>query len=339
MNNTWDPDGVGVANGNFFGFPYSTKESQLVLMQVPWDVTTSYGSGTSEGPKAIVDASTQLDFFRFDFPNAWENKIGSLPVDPWIRDTSNINRAKAKSIIDRLEQGETPDNSLIQEVNKACSLLIERVEEQANHWLDQGKIVGLVGGDHSTPLGLFKAIDSHHNEWGILQIDAHMDLREAYEGFTHSHASIMFNTLQETSVNKIVQVGIRDLCQAEFDLAKSTDRLVVFDDIKIKKNLLSGGNWKAWAEKIVLSLPKNVYISFDIDGLQPELCPNTGTPVPGGLSFEMILVLLEEIRVQKKKIIGFDLVEVCPGESGDWDANVGARILYELCQNTLHCHG
>jgi len=338
MSKDWDPDGVGISNGNYFGFPYSNSESKLVLMSIPWDVTTSYGSGTALGPKAIVDASTQLDFFHERFPKAWENKIGTLPTDPWIRDTSNINRVKATSIIESLEKGEEPNKALQVEVNDACQQLLEKVEEQANHWINQGKLIGLVGGDHSVPLGLMKALDAQHDEWGILQIDAHKDLRQAYEGFTYSHASIMYNALQETSVNKIVQVGVRDWCQSEADLAEESDRLKVFSDKRIKTSLLSGQNWKNWCGDIVKCLPQKVYISFDIDGLSPELCPNTGTPVPGGLSFEMVQMLLDEIHDQQKTIIGFDLVEVTPGENNDWDANVGARILYELCQYTLNQH-
>jgi agmatinase len=193
-----------------------------------------------------------------------------------------------------------------------------------------GKLVILVGGDHSTPLGYYQALDDEKKGFGILHLDAHADLRPAYEDFEFSHASIMYNALKLSSVEKIVQVGIRDYCNQEAELISNANgRVVLFSDHAIKTDLFSGKNWMQTCEQIIKSLPKRVYISIDIDHFDPALCPNTGTPVPGGNSFEMTALLLGMLGKSGKIIIGADLVEVAPGDN-EWDANVGSRLLYKL---------
>jgi agmatinase len=192
-------------------------------------------------------------------------------------------------------------------------------------------MVGLLGGDHSTPLGFLRALSEQHNRFGILQIDAHADLRKAYEGFTYSHASIMYNALKLPAVGRLVQVGIRDICEEEVNVInRSMGRVVTFFDEDLKDKKISGTPWSALCDTIIQHLPQQVYISFDIDGLDPKLCPNTGTPVAGGLEFQEAVFLIKKVVDAGKTIIGFDLSEVAAGPS-DWDANVGARLLFQLC--------
>ena len=219
-------------------------------------------------------------------------------------------------------------------VNSGSEEMNQKVYEQTTEWLNRGKLVGLVGGDHSTPLGFIKALGERYEEFGVLHIDAHADLREAYEGFTYSHASIMYNVLNEVeSVKKIVQVGVRDYCDDEVALvAGSEGRVVQFDDWRLAAERFEGTTWAEQCRKIVELLPEKVYVSFDIDGLSAELCPGTGTPVAGGLSFHQAVYLLDSVLRSGRRIIGFDLVEVAPkGNDDEWDANVGARMLYKLC--------
>jgi agmatinase len=141
----------------------------------------------------------------------------------------------------------------------------------------------------------------------------------------------MFNTLKILQVKKIVQVGIRDWCEEEqYIIQFSNGRIKTFFDFQLKEQLFRSKGWASICSDIVQELPKHVYISFDIDGLDPKLCPNTGTPVPGGLEFEQVIFLLEMLARSGKKIIGFDLSEVSPGKD-QWDGNVGARILYRIC--------
>ncbi len=331
---TFDPNAITIPNGNFFGFPYSIEAANIVLLPVPWDVTTSYGEGASAGPQSILDASCQLDWFDFDVPHAWEIGHGSLPIDAKIFDLNQHHRQTAKKIITLLEAGTPPDDTELQQnlaqVNHASATLNQWVYQQTASLLDQGKLLGVVGGDHSVPLGFLRALAERHPSFGILQIDAHADLRQAYEGFIYSHASIMYNALQLDAVSHLVQVGIRDVCAAEMTLAEHDPRITQFDDCQLKANAYEGMTWAAQTEAILACLPDQVYISFDIDGLDPTLCPHTGTPVPGGLDFNQALYLLQRVLKAGKTIIGFDLCEVAPGAIGDWDANVGARLLYKL---------
>ena len=339
MNSTkFDFSAVGVSNGNFFGFPYTIAESSIVLLPVSWDVTTSYGGGAAKGPKAIMDASVQLDFYDFDVPNAPYIGVGTVPLNKNWKRLSKHYRAKAALIIDYLETGKVLTDDLLSlqnEINEASNTLNKEVYEQTKQLLAQNKLVGLVGGDHSTPFGHIKAIAEKHDSIGILQIDAHADLRKAYEGFQHSHASILYNVMQLPTISKLVQVGIRDICEDEIELAQSDNRIIMFDDYTLKQNEFNGVSWQLQCETIINTLPEKVYISFDIDGLSPDLCPNTGTPVAGGLSFHQAVYLIKVLAKSGKTIVGFDLNEVSPGKDDEWDANVGARMLYKLC-NLMH---
>jgi agmatinase len=141
----------------------------------------------------------------------------------------------------------------------------------------------------------------------------------------------MYNASRIKNIEKIVQVGIRDFSEGENNITRESEgRILMYTEHEIKRSLLEGMNWRELAENIISHLPDNVYISYDIDGLQPWLCPNTGTPVPGGFQLEETTYLLEKLVESGRKIIGFDLCEVSPGED-EWDANVGARVLYKLC--------
>jgi agmatinase len=141
----------------------------------------------------------------------------------------------------------------------------------------------------------------------------------------------MYNALSLPQVSKIVSVGIRDFSEGEVAVVKSeAGRVLINTDTDLKRQTFEGITWAEQCDAIIASLPQKVTISFDIDGLYPWYCPNTGTPVPGGLSFEQAAYLLSKLGDSGKEIIGFDLVEVAPGET-DWDGNVGARMLYHMC--------
>ncbi len=335
----YNPSDVGCNNGNYFGMPFTTEESALVLVSVPWGVTASYGGGQSYAPDAIIGASVQLDFYDPVSPDEWKKGIATVPIDYSLQDMDSLLRSDAKKVIKYLEEGGTLfEREMVPtrraRVNSGSAEMNCKVYEQTSAWLDRDKLVGLVGGDHSTPLGFIKALGERHNDMGILHIDAHADLREAYEGFRYSHASIMYNVLHEVeSVSKIVQVGIRDYCDDEVELVRNSNgRVVQFDDWMLAAARFESTSWAEQCRRIVEELPEEVYVSFDIDGLSAELCPGTGTPVAGGLSFHQAVYLLDSVVRSGRKIVGFDLVEVAPrGEDDEWDANVGARILYKLC--------
>ncbi len=333
----FDPNGVGIANGNIFGFPVNESEADIVIIPVPWDATASYGKGTSDGPQAILDASTQLDFYHPKLDKAFQTKVFMTPISNEWKSINNELCIRSIDYIHFLENGGviTKDSEFIDTVNtvnEAQIALKEQLKERCLGLINQGKLVGVLGGEHSTPLGLIQAIDTLNKPFGILQIDAHADLRDAYEGFEQSHASIMFNCLKSChNLIRLVQVGIRDIAEFEVNLIEEQNsRVKTFFDWDLKEQQFNGESWSMQVERIIESLPEHVYISFDIDGLSPELCPNTGTPVAGGMKLEEINYLLFELSHSGKKIIGFDLNEVAPGSDNDWDANVGARALWNL---------
>ena len=197
----------------------------------------------------------------------------------------------------------------LRRVNEGAERLEAEVYADACRWLDAGKTVGVVGGEHSVPLGLIRAVAERHPGLGILHVDAHADLREAYEGFVRSHASIMFNALREApSLASLVQVGVRDFCDEEARLAADDPRVTMFDGPGLSASKFAGESWHSLCERIVARLPQQVYVSFDIDGLTPQYCPHTGTPVPGGLTFDEAVYLLSRVAASGRRISRVRLV-------------------------------
>ena len=333
----FDPNTVGNPNNNIFGLPFQEEEARLVILPVPWEVTVSYNAGTARAPEHIFKASLQVDLFDPEIKDAWKQGYFMRPVDKKILMKCDYLRKEAELYINYIAEGENVlDNKFmcktLKEVNAGSIYLNDWVYQQTKELLDTGKLVALLGGDHSTPLGFFKAIAGKHGDFGILQIDAHCDLRKAYENFNYSHASIMYNALEEiTELKKLVQVGIRDFCEEEWDyIQNSGNRIATYFDKDIKARLFEGETWKILVDEMIAQLPQKVYISFDIDGLDPKLCPNTGTPVQGGFESEQIFYLFKKLMESGRHLIGFDLNEV--GVSHDeWDENVGARCLFKMC--------
>ena len=333
----FDADGPGLP-GSLFGLPFTPQTGSLVVVPVPWEVTVSYHTGAVHGPSAILKASSQVDLFVRDIPDAWRFGISMLPVPELLVDESNKLRTLSAEHIRKLDQHQNvpATDPLLIKINESCETLNVYVKSVTQQLIKAGKMVALIGGDHSAPLGFLRTLSEHYERFGILQIDAHADLRKAYQGFTYSHASIMYNALKLGSVKKLVQVGIRDYCEEEMiKIHRSKGRIMTFFDDEIKSAMYVGKTWDAISDEIVEALPDHVYISFDIDGLDPKLCPNTGTPVPGGLEFQQASYLIKKLVAAGKKIIGFDLSEVAGCSGSDWDANVGARMLFQLCNSMI----
>jgi agmatinase len=304
-----------------FGLDFTLENSKLILVPVPWEVTTSYRGGTSDGPKYILESSVQVEVFDPEYPDLCKEGIHMIPIEKQLQDLNNdLIHFKHNKFI----------------VNSGCKFMCDWVHQKTSQLL-KSKKVGLVGGDHSTTYGFIKSLSDIYDDFGILQIDSHADLRESYDGYDWSHASIMFNILRDFSqVSKLVQVGVRDFCKEEYQRFSSDKRIVTFLDTDIKNQLISGDTWSKISKEIINELPQNLYISFDIDGLDPKLCPNTGTPVPGGFDTSQIYFLLNLLKKSGKNIIGFDLNEVSCGTSHETiDSIVGARVLYKLCNLIL----
>jgi agmatinase len=333
----FNANGASNPKNNIFGLPFSEDEARLVILPVPWEVTVSYGAGTSRAAERIFHASMQVDVFDGETGGAWQKGFFMRQPDRKVLMKSDYLRKEAELYINYTSKGEELEKNTfmcksLKEINEGSAIMNNWVYEQTRDLLASGKLVGILGGDHSTPLGYFKAIAEKHGDFGILQIDAHCDLRKCYENFTYSHASVMYNALREIpQLKRLVQVGVRDYSQEEWDyISNSNYQVITYFDKDIKERSYEGQSWKHIADEIVSHLPDKVYISFDIDGLDPKLCPSTGTPVHGGFESEQVFYLIRKIIQSGRRFLGFDLDEIGVGET-DWDANVGARILWKLC--------
>ncbi|MFA6003075.1 MAG: agmatinase family protein [Elusimicrobiota bacterium] len=341
----FDPNSPAAEDSGIFGLPDTQAAAALVYLPVPWEATTSYGAGASQGPAAILAASRQVDLFDGDVLKPYACGLHMLPESRQVRAWNRQAQAAAQKVI--AAGGEAAGRpSLLaaqRRVNALGGRLNAWVRAETGRLLDAGKLVGLVGGDHSTPYGALQALAARTPSFGVLHFDAHCDLRDAYEGFRWSHASIMRNVLEDIpGVKKLVQIGIRDYCEQEYDYARAQgSRIKVFFDGDLARRRFAGESWDKISGRIAAELPRTLWISFDIDGLDPRFCPHTGTPVPGGLDFREALYVIEKVVCSGRKILGFDLNEVAPDPArrDEWDANVGARLLYKLSAWTLASQG
>lgn len=329
---SFDPDGVGCTGGSIFGLPFTPQQATVVIIPVPWDVTVSSHDGTSEGPANILEQSPQIDLYDEMVKDPWKAGIAMEDISGDLLNQNRALRQKARRYISALEQNsenqfQAEFISIREEINTACKALADSIQDRSRSYLNHKKLVVLIGGDHSTPLGLIQAVADHHDAFGILHIDAHADLRDAYMGFSHSHASIMHNALKMPAVKQLLQVGLRDVSAGEVAMIKDNPgRLHAFFARDIHRREFNGESWRAICDDILSRLPQKVYISFDIDGLDPSQCPSTGTPVPGGLDYSRVLFLFEQLVESGRTIVGFDLVETGPNPM---DGIIACRILYK----------
>jgi N1-aminopropylagmatine ureohydrolase len=280
---------------NFLGIKkkYSTYEdSKIVIYSAPLENTVSYGAGTKNGPKEILKASHYVEFYDEEMKRelCFDEGIATLPI-------SNFDKLKSIYAIDKIE--------------KDVSSLIS-----------DDKFVVMLGGEHTVTLGSVLAHHKKYDNLSILQFDAHSDLRDSYEGSKYSHASVM-SRVYEFNKN-IVQVGIRAQCKDEGELIKK-DEIKTFFARDIRKS----ESQQKWQNEVVKNLSKNVYITFDIDGLDPTIVPATGTPEPGGLFWDETLDLLKLVG-NRKNIVGFDLVELAPSKYHIASNYIAAKLVYKI---------
>ena len=329
----FNPNTTGNTSNNIFSLPFTPESARVVFIPMPWDVTVSNFEGTSAGPRQVFESSFQIDLYDPFAPDAWQQGMAMERIDPSLVSRNQQLRKRASNYINFLELGGDPDTQedmqeIVREVNEASEALSLDLELKSLMYLEQDKIPVVVGGEHSVPLGLIRALARKRPGYGILQIDAHADLRDSYQGFKQSHASIMYNAIQTDGVGKLVQAGIREICPEEVQvISRNPSRIRTYFDRDIHNRLYEGESWSDICKDIVEKLPSEVYISLDVDGLDPALCPNTGTPLPGGLSFNQAIYLMETIVTQGKKIIGADLVETGPGTL---DGIVSSRLLFRM---------
>jgi len=326
---SFDPDGPTDCD-SLFGLPHTVEEAAVVVVPVPFEATASYRRGTHAAPEAIRRASWQVDLHDSETGSPWVDGIAMEPTDPRMVAWNEEACRDALRVIGAEDPANPEIDAARERVDAVCEQMNAWVAEHTEALFARGAIPAILGGDHSVAFGAIEAAARRHPGLGILHIDAHCDLRRAYEGFTWSHASVLYNVATRIpQVGTIVQVGVRDIGEREWEMARQEDRITTWLQTRVGWLLAGGSPWVRIAHRMVERLPEAVWISFDIDGLDPALCPNTGTPVPGGLSWQDALVLLRVLAEARRRIVGFDLCEVAPGQD-EWDANVGARLLYKL---------
>jgi agmatinase len=331
-SDNFDPDAAAPPDSGIYGLPFRPEDSRVVIVPVPYEATTSYGGGTSRGPYAMLEASKQVDLYDHDTGRPYAQGIAMLDpsskIERWSREAKKL---AAPVIAAGGADGNKKLRKNLEEVNATSEKVNAWVYDKTRELIEGGKMAVILGGDHSVPFGSMKAYAERYPGMGILHLDAHADLRDTYEGFVWSHASIFNNVVRKIDgVKRLVQVGVRDIGTAENEMIRSSNgRIVTFFDADLARRKEEGEPFAKIADEIVRQLPQIVYLSWDIDGLDPTLCPHTGTPVPGGLSWNEAIGLLRALVRAKKTIVGLDLCEVAPGDT-EWDANVGARLLYKM---------
>jgi len=315
----FDPDSPAGPGDGLFGLPHKLDEAAVRVIPVPWEGTVSFGGGTSKAPTRVLEASWQVELFHPVWKDSiWTRGVALEPVD---REVVAWNEAAVAA------WGEAGGSR--PEVVDPLSLEVDKwVNRRVKAAIDGWKIPAVLGGEHSVALGAILAANKRHGDIGVLQIDAHADLRVRYEGLDRSHASVMHNLLElAPCLTHLVQVGLRDVGRAEHARIEAEERLSAFFDHDMAERMIRGAPWSAIVTEILALLPDKVWVSFDVDGLEPSLCPYTGTPVPGGLTWRHATYLLRELARSGRRVIGFDICE-----TGDdaWDANVAARLLWEL---------
>jgi agmatinase len=313
----FDPNNSGAEYDGVFALPFSIEEAAAVIVPAPWDATSSQGRVAAGAPDAVFAASKYVELFDPVYGAIYESGIA---MDVASNDIVAMNDAAVS-----LQKDSQFDPGRLDII---CERVNDVVRKQVAGHLSAGKHVGLIGGDHSVSYGSIEAHLEHYPGLGVLQVDAHCDLRSGFDGARYSHASIMYNVLEYLRPASLVQVGVRGLCDFEAEYARKAPNVTTFFDADLRSKRADGESWSSLCERITSHLPDNVYISFDIDGLEPTACPHTGTPVPGGLTYNDALQLLSHLAKSGKNVVGFDLVEVA---SDEFDASIGAHLLYQLC--------
>ena len=263
---------------------YDYSESKIIIVPVPYDETSTWMKGSDKGPDAILNASVNLEFFDIETQSE-AHLNGIFTMNPIV-------------------QKATPE------------LLTEDVYYRVLSLLDDNKFPIVVGGNHTVSIGSVKAFSEYYDNFSVLQLDAHADLRQEYEGSEYNHACVMARAREFAPV---VQVGIRSMSAEELSSVEK-DRIFYSHELYYNKSLY---------QKAIDKLSENVYITIDLDVFDPSLIPSTGTPEPGGPDYYELLHFMRDV-IRSKNVVGFDIVELCPSPYNKMPDFVAAKIIYQL---------
>ena len=272
---------------------YSALENaRVVVIPVPFDRTSTWLKGADKGPAAIIEASAHMELYDIE-TDLEVYKKGIFTAEP-------------------VDGQQLPED------------MVEMVAEQVQKYLENDKFVVVLGGEHSVSIGSARAHVVNNADITVLQLDAHSDLRDEYEGSRYNHACAMARIVE---LCPVVQVGIRSMDSSE-KKALDTNRVIFARDIFTNKN---------WIEKVLSKLPENVYVTIDLDVFDPSIMPSTGTPEPGGLLWYDVLGLMRTV-FEKRNVAGFDVVELCPDKRNKAPDFLAAKLIYKLLSYKLGSH-
>jgi agmatinase len=263
---------------------YDYQESEIIILPVPYDETSTWMRGADKGPYAILEASVNLEFYDVE--------------------TSSEAHLKGINTVDPVLEKQTPEK------------LVNAVYDRTLTILGDKKFPVIIGGNHTVPIGAIKAFSEFFDDLSVLQLDAHADLRQIYEGSEFNHACAMARAREFAP---IVQVGIRSMSESELPYVER-DRIFYSHELFYDKDLYT---------KAIGKLAKNVYITIDLDVFDPSIMPSTGTPEPGGPQYFELMHFLRDV-IRKRNVVGFDVVELCPSETNKAPDFIAAKIIYQL---------
>ena len=342
FNKEFDPNTISPDNGNYFGLSLTPEESALVLLSAPWDATSSLHTGSSYAPDAIIEMSRFVDFYEPMAPNSWRKGIATIPIDYSIQDLSHRLHSDTErltklhdefgiSIIDDFMY-----DRRLKRVNEGSIEVNDMLFEQTTQWLDQGKVVGVVGGDQSISYSIIKAMGYKYEQLGVIHIGSKCDMHEAYQGFDFSHASTMYNVMRDVpQIEQMAFVGVQEFSPIEWERATNDKRVKLFTAQEIWTQQFEGKTWSEQVTEIVETMPQNVYIALNISGLTCEYSPNKGRISNGGLSLYQFIYLMDRVVASGRRIVGFDITEVVPRTGHKRDILVIARLLFKMCSIAL----
>ncbi len=274
-------------NNNYAGIPdefAQLEKAKVVLIPVPYDGTSTWGKGADKGPEAFLDASANMELY--DIETGTEVYQQGIFLAPTITE------------------------------NSSAEAVVNAVHKNTKEYIKRNKFVTLFGGEHSISIGSIRAFNECFDNLTVLQIDAHADLRESYEGTKYNHACAVHEASQTTN---LLQVGIRSMDIIEKTFMDEEKTFFAHDIV----------NDEYWMDKVISQMTDNVFITFDLDALDPSIMPSTGTPEPGGLLWYETLEFLKQVFAEKN-VVGFDIMELCPNKVDKSSDFVAAKLYYKM---------
>lgn len=323
-----------IDGGYYFCDNTPTDKADVVIISTPWSVTSDFGRGATYTPDAIIEASVKSGIYDALSGVSLAGRISTVEINYDIQELSEHLGREAE----RVKHYGADASSLMTEhyarkvahIDEGFATMQQSTYEEVKRYAEQGKCVAVIGGDHSVAYGAVKAIAECHGGVGVLFIDAHADFCQG-EPFRFTHRSIARNIIEDISlVERLVAVGVRDISPEEALSIESSPKSEIFLAERLASERFEGRSWGELCREIVERLPQQVYISFDIDALKIEFCHNTNAPVPGGMTFDEVIYLINSVVESGRKIVGFDISEIVPNLEYTMDATVGARLLSKM---------